>query len=64
MSTNFGIAPIIRAATEMFGRMEASRRRRGTARVLEALPENVLKDIGYRHDHSGRVTRVRNDLSR
>jgi hypothetical protein len=44
--------------------MGAARRRRGTARLLETLPEHVLKDIGYGHDHAGGLTRVRNDLSR
>jgi uncharacterized protein YjiS (DUF1127 family) len=62
MSTSFGLASIFRATSEMFGRMGVARRRRETARMLEALPEDVLKDIGYRRDYSGQVGRVSREI--
>lgn len=54
--------PILRLAgmiSSAAGRAVAARRRRETARMLERLPDHVLKDIGW---PSARTKRDRLDL--
>ena len=53
MSTDFGMRSIVRMTSALVGRIAEARHRRGTARALEALPEDVLKDIGYGRDYLG-----------
>jgi uncharacterized protein YjiS (DUF1127 family) len=57
-TASLGLTSIFRTVSAMAGRMEAARQRRRTARMLEALPSDVLKDIGYRRDPDGHPTRV------
>ena len=41
---------MIEAATAIFGRIAAARRRTRTQRVIESLPEYIRKDIGWSTD--------------
>jgi uncharacterized protein YjiS (DUF1127 family) len=62
MSTHFGMSKIFRATSAMIGSFEAARRQRRTERALGALPDYMLKDIGYGRDLSGQAFRVRSEL--
>jgi uncharacterized protein YjiS (DUF1127 family) len=62
MSTDFGMSSIFRATAAMIGRFEAARWQRRTARALEAMPDYMLKDIGYGRDRSGQARRLGRDF--
>jgi hypothetical protein len=50
---------VMRVASALFGRMVAERQRRRTRRMLENLPENIRKDIGWSADRTMAPTYVR-----
>ena len=62
MSTDFGLSSIFRATSAMIGRFEAARWKRKTARALEAMPDYMLKDIGYGRDFSGHAFHMRREI--
>jgi hypothetical protein len=50
---------VMRVASVMFGRMVAERQRRRTRRILDSLPEQIRKDIGWSVDRTRAPTYVR-----
>jgi hypothetical protein len=64
MSANFGMSSIVRLTSAMVGRFEKVVRQRRAARTLEALPDYILRDIGYARDYAGMPSRMWSDLSR
>jgi hypothetical protein len=41
---------VMKAASAMFGRMMVERQRRRTQRIIDNLPDDVRKDIGWSSD--------------